>query len=128
MLKHLPIFVLALALFACAANQAAVPPEPVSLSAVRSGSDVTLTLRNDSGSEVQYNLCSSALQKSVAGGWEEVQTGDVCTMELRGLQPGQTATFVKSLPSALARGEYRYATRVHGDAARDLVSNSFNLP
>lgn len=127
MFRHLTLFVFAFALCSCAVSQAVAPAASVSLSAARSGSEVTLTLRNDSAAEVQYNLCTSALQRSASGVWSELQTGDVCTMELRSLQPGQSATFVKSLPSGLGSGEYRYVARVHGEATRDLASNPFSV-
>lgn len=127
MFKQLSLL-LALTLSACAMNQAGVPAGSVSLAADRSGSEVRLTLRNDSATEIQYNLCTSALQRRMGTSWQEVQTGDVCTMELRGLQPGRSATFDKSLPSALPGGEYRYVTRVHGETTSDAASNHFAVP
>jgi hypothetical protein len=84
---------------------------------------VQLTLTNGSDDRVGYNLCSSQLERKNASGWERIETGDVCTMEIRSLDVGQTATFDKNLPAGLASGDYRYVTRVEipaGEAAREL--------
>lgn len=98
----------------------------VTLSAARMGDRVMLTLRNGSAVSVSYNLCSSALQRGPS--WEPVQTGDICTMELRTLPPGDSATFEKTLPSDLAPGEYRYVTNVDADGTRSVAaSNPFRV-
>ena len=73
---------------------------------------VRLTLDNGTTSQVGYNLCSSELQRITERGWTRVDTDDVCTMELRTLNPGADATFEKQLPPDLASGEYRYVTGV----------------
>ena len=105
---------------------AAAESADVTLSAARSGQQVLLTLRNGSATPVSYNLCSSRLQR--APGWEPVETDEVCTMELRTLQPGGSATFEKTLPSDLRPGEYRYMTNVDADGKRSvLTSNPFRV-
>lgn len=84
---------------------------------------VMLTLTNGSEQRVGYNLCSSQLDRKSGAGWERVETGDVCTMEIRSLDVGQSATFDKNLPAGLASGDYRYVTRVEipaGETAREL--------
>ena len=72
-------------------------------------STLTLTLRNGSEQQVGYNLCTSALE--TAGG-REVPTSRVCTMELRTLEPGRTATYRYTLPVNVAQGSYRIAAQV----------------
>jgi hypothetical protein len=124
-MKKLIVLLLSLAMLAgCATSGAEI--NGVTLTAARTGSKVLLTLRNDSASPVGYNLCSSALQRGPA--WEPVETGDVCTMEIRTLQPGDSATFEKTLPSDLPAGEYRYVTNIDGEATRFVVgSNPFRV-
>ena len=73
---------------------------------------VRLTLDNGASQPIGYNLCSSELQRPSGTSWVRVETGDVCTMEIRALNPGFDATFEKKLPSALPAGEYRYVTSV----------------
>jgi hypothetical protein len=100
--------------------------ESVTLSASRTGERVMLTLRNGSAVTVGYNLCSSGLQRGPA--WEPVETGEICTMEIRQLQPGDSATFEKTLPPDLAAGEYRYTTNVYPGAVTTAVtSNPFRV-
>ena len=72
-------------------------------------STLTLTLRNRSEQQLGYNLCTSALE--TAGG-REVPTSRVCTMELRTLEPGRTATYRYTLPVNVAQGSYRFAAQV----------------
>lgn len=58
--------------------------------------------------------------------WTPVDTGDVCTMELRFLKPSDQATFTKPLPPNLGSGEYRNMTGVElpAGAARAIVPSS----
>lgn len=91
-------------------------PEPatsVSLTAspdsARAGATVTLRLANGSRDRVGYNLCSSTLQS--AGG-AAVATDRICTMELRTLEPGRSASYAYDLPAGLAPGSYRFSTQV----------------
>ena len=100
----------------------------VTLTAARTGNNVMLTLRNGSTTPVLYNLCSSGLQRMNGAAWEAVETGDICTMELRTLEPGASATFEKTLPPDLRAGEYRYVTNVDADGNRSVVtSNPFRV-
>lgn len=110
-------FTLALVLVSCAP----VTPPPQSAPAVRgvtlsaeppAAGEVLLILQNGSTEPVGYNLCSSALQRWDGVNWTNVETDDVCTMELRSLPPGTDATFRKRLPANLAAGEYRYVASV----------------
>ena len=101
----------------------------VTLAAAKAGQNVMLTLRNESGAPVGYNLCTSALQRRVSGTWEAVETGDICTMEIRTLDSGNSATFEKTLPDGLTAGEYRYTNSVESNGSRMVVaSNPFNVP
>ena len=89
------------------------PSEEVTLSVspeqTTEDSTVTLTLRNGSEEQLGYNLCTSSLQTAAGC---EVPTGRVCTMELRTLEPGRTATYRYELPVNVAQGSYRFAAQV----------------
>ena len=89
---------------------------------------VRLTLHNDSSDPAGYNLCTSRLQRRDGSTWMRVETDEVCTMELRTLQPGSTATFEKRLPAGIAPGEYRYVTNVEmplGSAQGPVATEPF---
>jgi len=104
-------------------------PAAVTLNAAKTGERVTLTLRNDATAPAGYNLCSSTLQRNEGGTWANVPTDEMCTRELRSLEPGDTATFQKTLPAGASAGEYRYATTVHvSEQGREVSSNSFRVP
>jgi hypothetical protein len=119
--------VLALALSACAPLQSR--DGAVTLDAERvSPETVRLTLRNGSASAVGYNLCASVLEHETGTTWSQVRTDDVCTMELRTLAAGESATFDKRLPTDLPAGDYRYLTSVEsplGTAQSGIASDSF---
>lgn len=100
----------------------------VALTATRSGANVTLTLSNRGDSAIGYNLCTSALERRETNDWVAVRTDEVCTMELRNLQPGGAATFQKTLPANLPPGTYRYATSIEqpmGGSRVVVVTDSF---
>lgn len=95
------------------------------------GDSVSLTLGNDAGETVGYNLCFHGLERRGADGWTPVDgAGQICTTVLYLLEDGDSVTYIASLPSTLSGGEYRYRTSVHfverGDS-RDQVSNSFQV-
>lgn len=90
-----------------------------------------LTLDNGERHPIGYNLCASGLQRRSGTAWTAVQTDDVCTMELRTLNPGADATFEKRLSPDLAPGEYRYVTSVEsplGTGQTGVASDAFTLP
>lgn len=125
----------ALVLSACAPMQTTPPPDDtrpgVRLHAERTSNGVRLTLDNGEREPIGYNLCISRLQRQSAGGWTDVETGEVCTMHMATLNPGADATFAKLLPGNLPAGEYRYVTGVEspvGTAQKPVASNSFHLP
>jgi hypothetical protein len=91
---------------------------------------VRLTLDNGTSDPIGYNLCTSTLQRHDGNSWSPVRTDEVCTMELRILEPGRSATFDKTIPSGLSAGEYRYVTSVEdplGGAQRTIASGSFGV-
>ena len=87
---------------------------------------VTLTLTNRSSSPVGYNLCTSGLQRREGGQWMNVPTDEVCTMEIRSLASGQSATFEKTPPQNAGPGEYRYVTGVEVPLNGNRVSVESN--
>lgn len=128
---------LALALlFAACTTPATAPPARspasvpgVSLAAERSGDAVRLTLANRSNGPVGYNLCTSTLlRRGDDGGWAPVQTDLVCTMEIRSLSPGESASFAYPV-SGISSGEYSWRTNVEMEGARrEVISNPVTLP
>jgi hypothetical protein len=111
-MKKMAMLLLSLAVLGGCAMAGAESEDGVTLTAARTGSKVLLTLRNNSAAPVGYNLCSSELQRGAA--WEPVETGDICTMEIRMLERGGSATFEKTLASDLgsaSTGMSRIPTR-----------------
>jgi hypothetical protein len=104
-----------------------VQPQPA-----RASQEITLTLTNRSDQEVGYNLCPSVLQRRVEGEWQTsaVPFTEVCTMELRVLDPGASGTFRHPLPAGIPAGTYRFRTGVEwplgGDRA-DVESAPFEV-
>lgn len=91
------------------------------------GATMTLTLRNGSRSEAGYNLCTSGLENAAG---VPVASDRVCTMELRMLAPGGSATYAYELPDRLAAGTYRFITNLERmDAGTRAVvrSNTFEV-
>lgn len=125
-MKNLSIALMVLAILAGCAMSGM--ESGVTLAAARTGDRVMLTLHNGSAAPVGYNLCSSGLQRATGGSWEAIETGDVCTMEIRTLDPGASATFEKTLPAGLPSGEYRYATNIDAGETRTVaISNPFRV-
>ena len=106
------VVALSLFLVACTSAMSTGSGQSVMLTAAPSGTRVMLTLMNHGDSPIGYNLCTSGLQRRDPNDWVDVRTDEVCTMELRTLQPGATATFEKTLPANLTPGTYRYETSV----------------
>lgn len=122
-----PFLLAALLVAACAPVTSTSPirlgAEPVAPDTIR------LTLDNGTTSPIGYNLCASGLQQRSGSNWEPYHTDDVCTMELRTLNPGADATYEKRLPANLPGGEYRYVTSVEsplGGSQVTLDSNTFS--
>ena len=104
---------------------------PLQLHAQRtSESTIVLTLRNESRATVGYNLCSSTLERRVAGSWQTVPEEIVCTRELRTLAAGASATFDRHVRPTLAPGEYRFVTQVEsplGGRMATIASNTLTI-
>jgi len=115
----------------------APPPAPSTIAGVRlsaeriSASQIRLTLDNGTQQPIGYNLCHSALHRRSGSTWEPVSSGEICTMELRTLNPGADATFEKTLPSGLPMGDYRYSTNVESPLSTQqsaVTTEPFHLP
>lgn len=94
------------------------------------GGNVQLTLHNDSGAEVGYNLCSSRLERLEASSARNVPLDIVCTMELRRLAPQTTAAFTHTLPAGLQPGQYRFVTNIEsplGATQATVASEPFTV-
>ncbi|HSJ24724.1 MAG TPA: hypothetical protein VK929_08665 [Longimicrobiales bacterium] len=90
---------------------------------LRAGDSLELTLTNRSEQQLGYNLCTSAIERRTAAGeWEvhPVPLAEVCTMELRVLDPGASDTFRHNLP-ALQPGTYRFRAGVEWPLGGDRV-------
>jgi hypothetical protein len=119
-INRIAVIALLLAALSACAPQGSAPPaggaggEPLVLTVqpqpARAGQEVVLTLTNHSGRQVGYNLCPTLLQRQVAGEWEAspIPFTEVCTMELRTLDPGASATFRHPLPAGIPAGTYRF--------------------
>jgi hypothetical protein len=95
-----------------------------------SGGGVRLVLENGSGEPLGYNLCVHALEGRVGSGWSPLPDTRICTMELRLLQAGGSASFDAILPGDLSAGEYRFRVAVHfmeTGRMRDLASAPFTV-
>jgi hypothetical protein len=103
-------------LSACSSSMQADDPSGVVLdvapASAAAGDSVELTLDNGTAGPIGYNLCTSALERQTADGWQVVPVDITCTMELRGLEPGREASFRTALPTALTPGQYRYVTNI----------------
>ena len=127
-MKKLCTLLLTLATLAGCAMTAA-GADGVTLTAAKNADKVMLTLHNQSGAPVGYNLCSSTLQRSSGATWENVPTDQMCTRDIRQLENGGTATFEQTLPAGLTAGEYRYSTTLYRDEqSSQAVSNPFAVP
>lgn len=94
---------------------------------VSAGATVTLTLSNGTSGSLGYNLCTSALQTASGG---EVRTDRVCTLELRTLDPGASATYAYELPATLEDGSYRFSTgleRMESGGPTSVTSNTIEV-
>ena len=111
-----------------------LPPEPanaVSFTAAPAraspGATMTLTLTNNAGSPVGYNLCTSTIEPTSG---QPVQSDRVCTMEIRTLDPDKSATYSYDLPKTIALGTYRFSTRIEmmqSGTMQIAKSNSFDV-
>lgn len=99
---------------------------------VPAGEDLTLTLTNRSEEWLGYNLCVATLERRDGDAWvpAEEQPTEICTMELRTLQPEASDDFRHTIPPALAAGEYRMRTNVEwplGEGQQTVATRSFRI-
>lgn len=99
---------------------------------VRAGDPITLTLTNRSDRQIGYNLCPAVLDRRVGGEWQEhpERPAEVCTMELRILEPGASDTFRHTLPATLPAGSYRFRLGVEwplGEDRAGVASEPFEV-
>lgn len=91
---------------------------------------ILLTLRNDSGSTIGYNLCTTSMERRSGNSWNVVPSDGACTMELRTLGSGNSATYTREIPGGLPPGEYRFVTQVEsplGGGHERIVSNTITV-
>lgn len=91
---------------------------------------VLLTLENLSSGQVGYNLCTSRLERRDGERWTALPSDEVCTMELRTLDPARSVAYEKDLPPGITPGEYRYVTSVEsplGEGQRVIASAPFHV-
>lgn len=121
-------------LLACAPASRPDPVADIALAVtprdVAAGDSVVATLTTTLDGGVGYNLCTSVLERQQDDGWRVIEADRICTMELRTLQPGESARFAFHLPTGLAPGSYRYHARVERLAAGtmdDVRSGAFRV-
>lgn len=88
-----------------------------------------LRLTNGSDSPIGYNLCASSLERQDET-WTQMPSDIMCTMELRTLSSGATATFEREIREAITPGTYRFRTAVEsplGVRSIGVVSNTISL-
>lgn len=102
----------------------------VTLSAEQKSANVVhLRLTNGSDSPIGYNLCASALERQ-DDTWTQMPSDIMCTMELRTLSSGATATYEREIREAITPGTYRFRTSVEsplGTGMIGVVSNPISL-
>jgi hypothetical protein len=137
--RYAPIVVAALLLAACSPQVPADTPgtgsfATLSVQPARTspGGEVTITLTNRSERDIGYNLCPAVLDRRVGDDWVQhpEPPAEVCTMELRILQPGASDSFRHSLPAGLPAGTYRFRLGVEwplGDARVGVASGPFEV-
>lgn len=95
----------------------------------RGGESVTLTLFNNAGTTLGYNLCLSELQ-STSGQSVDDRDGSFCQAIELELRPGSRSTGKQHpLPLGLSSGSYKYVTLVNGPRAElePIESTSFEV-
>jgi hypothetical protein len=94
------------------------------------GDSIVLSLHNGTGGQIGYNLCASSLTRRTGDSWTAVPSDVICTMELRLLEGGQSASYRTTLPGGLSPGEYRYNTGIEvmqTNERRAVTSSGFTV-
>ncbi len=99
---------------------------------VTGGGRITLTLSNRSEHDLGYNLCPVALERRVGDEWESraERPAEVCTMELRILNPNASATYEHTVPRELPSGTYRFRASLEwplGGSQVSIASEPFEV-
>lgn len=127
MLRRLALMTLLLAPLGCATatdpddEAAAGVRLEVERSHYRAGDTLVVRLVNRSGQPVGYNLCASSREQWTGAEWRLFPSLRICTLELRGLEPGATAEH-REVVSAGAPGRNRVVTTV------ELMSDQRAVP
>lgn len=98
--------------------RAATEPEPVVTTGrgqYRPGEVASLNLNNPLDERIGYNACTWTLERQRDEGWEPAPYEDerACTMELRTLEPGDTANPGFRFDERLPDGRYRFRAILH---------------
>ena len=89
------------------------------------GEEVQLHLENRTDQTIGYNLCFSGLQRQAGQGWEPVHDPEtVCTAIQHGLEPGERASYARTLKTDLPGGTYRFITEIEhrGTGRQELLA------
>lgn len=94
------------------------------------GEEVSLVLRNGSGVQVGYNLCTSRLSHERGGHWIVADSRRNCPAEQQVLEPGSEDSYDFELPEELDGGSYRVSMRVElgGTRIEEIHSPTFQMP
>jgi hypothetical protein len=93
------------------------------------GQFATLTIANQSGRTIGFNLCFATLERSEGGEWVPIVPDDTCTDEMYVLVHGERATYDYLLDSSIPSGTYRfvYTFAPTGNEELTLVTNRFDI-
>ena len=91
------------------------------------GDTVQLTLSNGTRTTIEYNLCSTTLERKTTG-WGRVKEERVCTMELHVMPSGGKDSTSRELPMGLEAGTYRFTMTINpGGESQEILSNDFRV-
>lgn len=93
------------------------------------GDSAMLTLRNESGRTIAYNLCLANLERQNGGEWVPLTHPGSCPSAQATLTHGEQGTYAYLLRSSLQPGTYRfvYTFAPAGDDELTLISNRFDV-
>lgn len=131
---ELPLFVVLCVLFSACRF---VDPHDPSDIALRVGNDryfagasATLTIRNNSGRTILYNLCNAELDRQDDGEWVRVELDSRCPDSLDALGHSREATQEYNLDPTLPAGTYRFVytfAPTGDDEELTLMTNRFDI-